>query len=97
MWIGFGGDHALKYEAGTSGARIGTEDDCVHALREAAQLLGDSPTRVQYGNLGLTPAASTAVAGTPKCAQTAGRTTRNRAGWTCGATRLIALSELRNP
>nr|WP_299268926.1 hypothetical protein [Halorientalis sp.] len=40
---------------------MGTEDDCVHALREAAQLLGDSPTGVQYGNLGLTPAASTAL------------------------------------
>ncbi|SDF28828.1 homing endonuclease associated repeat-containing protein [Halorientalis regularis] len=59
MWVGFGGGHALKYEAGTSGARMVTEDDCIRALREAAQLLGDSPTKAQYENLGLTPAAST--------------------------------------
>ena len=36
-----------------------TEDDCIHALREAAQLLGDSPTKAQYEELGLTPSAST--------------------------------------
>ncbi|AQL42746.1 hypothetical protein BV210_08500 [Halorientalis sp. IM1011] len=36
-----------------------TEDDCIHALREAAQLLGDSPTKAQYEDLGLTPSAST--------------------------------------
>lgn len=36
-----------------------TEDECIHALREAAQLLGDSPTKAQYEELGLTPSAST--------------------------------------
>jgi hypothetical protein len=57
MWVGFGSP--LNYDAGTSRGRLVTEADCVHALREAAQLLGESPTKVQYEDLGLTPAAST--------------------------------------
>lgn len=59
MWIGFGGGHTLKYGAGTSAGRMVTEDDCIRALKEAAQLLGDSPTKAQYEALDLTPAAST--------------------------------------
>jgi ferredoxin len=59
MWIGFGGGHTLKYGAGTSAGRMVTEDDCIRALEEAAQLLGDSPTKAQYEALDLTPAAST--------------------------------------
>jgi hypothetical protein len=57
MWVGFGS--VLKYEAGTSRGRLVTQADCVHALREAAQLLGESPTKPQDEELGLTPAAST--------------------------------------
>ncbi|NHN43443.1 HNH endonuclease [Halorubellus sp. JP-L1] len=35
------------------------EADCVTALREAAHRLGESPTRAQYDELGLTPAGPT--------------------------------------
>jgi hypothetical protein len=34
-------------------------DECVQALREAAEQLGESPTRAQYDDLGLTPASGT--------------------------------------
>ena len=36
-----------------------TEEDCLDALREAASELGESPTKAQYEELGLTPSAST--------------------------------------
>ena len=60
MWIGFG-RRGLKYEGRATRTRMVTEADCVHALREAAQLLGDSPTKAQYEDLDLTPAASTII------------------------------------
>lgn len=36
-----------------------TESECIVALQEAADILGESPTRSQYDNLGLRPATST--------------------------------------
>lgn len=36
-----------------------TTDDCLRALREAAERLGESPTKAAYEELGLTPSAST--------------------------------------
>ena len=36
-----------------------SEDDCVRALREAAERLGESPTKAAYEDLGLTPASAT--------------------------------------
>jgi len=36
-----------------------TEGECLDALREAAERLGESPTKADYEELGLTPAAST--------------------------------------
>lgn len=36
-----------------------TERECIESLREAAERLGESPTKKQYVELGLTPAAST--------------------------------------
>ena len=36
-----------------------TEEECLDALREAAERLDESPTRKQYDELGLTPAAGT--------------------------------------
>jgi len=38
---------------------VTTEDDCIAALREAAERLGESPTKAQYEALGLTPASAT--------------------------------------
>ncbi|WP_159902653.1 homing endonuclease associated repeat-containing protein [Salinirussus salinus] len=38
---------------------MATEEDCLAALRAAARELGESPTKAQYEDLGLTPAAST--------------------------------------
>ncbi len=38
-----------------------TEEECLAALREAAERLGESPTKAQYEDLGLTPAASTVL------------------------------------
>lgn len=35
------------------------EDECIESLREAAERLGESPTKVQYEQLGLTPASGT--------------------------------------
>jgi hypothetical protein len=48
----------LKYRRATSPAVV-TEDDCLRALRTAAQRLGESPTKAQYERLGLTPASAT--------------------------------------
>jgi len=45
-------------ERATSPA-VTTEGDCVRALREAAERLGESPTKSQYEELGLTPASAT--------------------------------------
>ncbi len=36
-----------------------TEAECIDALREAAERLGESPTKAQYEELGLTPASAT--------------------------------------
>jgi hypothetical protein len=36
-----------------------SEAECLEALQEAADVLGESPTKQQYEELGLTPAAST--------------------------------------
>lgn len=36
-----------------------TENECLEALRTAADALGESPSKAQYEDLGLTPAAST--------------------------------------
>lgn len=49
---------ALKYEA-TASTRVTTKDDCLRGLREAAEQLGESPTKAQYEELGLRPSAST--------------------------------------
>ncbi|ADD05531.1 uncharacterized protein Nmag_1960 [Natrialba magadii ATCC 43099] len=38
-----------------------TEDECLEALREAAERLGESPTKAQYEELGLTPASATII------------------------------------
>ncbi|ELY90615.1 hypothetical protein C483_11161 [Natrialba hulunbeirensis JCM 10989] len=38
-----------------------TEDECIEALREAAERLGESPTKAQYEELGLTPASATII------------------------------------
>ncbi|AGB33597.1 hypothetical protein Natpe_3838 [Natrinema pellirubrum DSM 15624] len=38
-----------------------TEAACLEALREAAERLGESPTKAQYEELGLTPASATII------------------------------------
>ncbi|ELY54859.1 homing endonuclease associated repeat-containing protein [Natronolimnohabitans innermongolicus] len=38
-----------------------SEEACLEALREAAQRLGESPTKAQYEELGLTPASATII------------------------------------
>jgi hypothetical protein len=38
-----------------------TEQECLDALREAAAHLGESPSKVQYEDLGLTPASATII------------------------------------
>lgn len=38
-----------------------TTDECVAALRRAAERLGESPTKAQYEALGLTPASATVI------------------------------------
>jgi len=48
----------LKCEAVTSPA-VTSEDDCIRALREAADRLGESPTKAAYEELGLKPASGT--------------------------------------
>jgi hypothetical protein len=48
----------LKYEGGTNPG-VTSADDCVQALREAADKLGESPTKAEYEALGVTPASAT--------------------------------------
>lgn len=48
----------MKYEGATNPA-VTSEDDCVRVLREAVDRLGDSPTKADYEQLGLTPASAT--------------------------------------
>lgn len=48
----------LKY-GGTTTLAVTSEDDCLRALREAADRLGESPTKAAYEELGLTPASAT--------------------------------------
>jgi hypothetical protein len=43
---------------GTPGMRT-SEDECLDALREAAEVPGESPTKQQYEELGLTPSSTT--------------------------------------
>ncbi|MEF8756642.1 MAG: HNH endonuclease, partial [Halobacteriales archaeon] len=38
-----------------------SERECIEALREAAERLGESPTKAQYEELGLTPASATII------------------------------------
>lgn len=38
-----------------------SEDECIAALRTAAERLGESPTKAQYEELGLTPASATII------------------------------------
>jgi hypothetical protein len=38
-----------------------TEEECLDALREAAERLGESPTKAAYEELGLTPASATII------------------------------------
>jgi len=38
-----------------------TETECLDALREAAERLGESPTKAAYEGLGLTPSSSTII------------------------------------
>lgn len=45
-------------DAATNGG-VTTETECLEALREAAERLGESPTKAQYEELGLTPASAT--------------------------------------
>ncbi len=43
----------------TTNDGVTTDDECLEALQEAADRLGESPTKVQYEELGLTPASAT--------------------------------------
>lgn len=36
-----------------------TEEDCIGALREATAIIGESPTKAEYEEIGLTPASAT--------------------------------------
>lgn len=38
-----------------------TEEDCIRALREAANQLGKSPTKAEYEELGMTPSSTTVI------------------------------------
>lgn len=38
-----------------------TETECLEALREAAERLGESPTKAEYEDLGLRPASATII------------------------------------
>jgi len=40
---------------------VTTESECLDALREAADLLGESPTKAQYERLDVTPSSSTII------------------------------------
>lgn len=60
-----------------------TERECLESLREAAERLGESPTKEQYEQLGLTPAASTilrAVGGWNEAKERAGLATNASRG-----------------
>jgi len=46
------------HEAAANG-HVTTEGECLEALREAAERLGESPTKAQYEELGMTPASAT--------------------------------------
>jgi len=48
----------LKYGGKTTLA-VTSEDDCLRALCEAADQLGEPPTKAAYEELGLTPASAT--------------------------------------
>ncbi|MDS0260174.1 hypothetical protein NDI56_12290 [Haloarcula sp. S1CR25-12] len=48
----------LKHEGVTSPA-VTSEDDCVRALCEATDRFGESPTKADYEDFGLTPASGT--------------------------------------
>ena len=50
---------AFLYGEGRAGDMATTEAACLDALREAAERLGESPTKAQYEELGLTPASTT--------------------------------------
>jgi len=46
---------AVEADMGTS------EAECLETLREAADRLGESPTKAEYEDLGLTPASATII------------------------------------
>ena len=46
---------------GAANGGVTTDDECLEALREAADRLGESPTKAQYEELGLTPASATII------------------------------------
>lgn len=48
----------LKY-GDVATAAVTSEDECLQALREAADRLGESPTKADYEDLGVTPASAT--------------------------------------
>lgn len=52
---------ANRHTSGVRDSRLvsTTEAECLEALQRAADILGESPTKAQYENLGLTPAAAT--------------------------------------
>ena len=59
-----------------------TEEECLEALREAAERLGESPTKAQYEELGSTPASGTiirTVGGWNEAKEAAGLETYDRA------------------
>lgn len=48
-------------QAARSTLPVPTREDCIRALEEAAARLGESPTKAQYEELGMTPSASTVL------------------------------------
>jgi hypothetical protein len=52
-------DHRFKSDDAPSRGVPTSEEECLRALREAADRLGESPTKAQYEGLGLTPASAT--------------------------------------
>jgi hypothetical protein len=63
--------------------RVTSEDACLDALRSAAEQLGESPTKAQYEDLGLTPASATiirTVGGWNEAKERAGLTTNTARG-----------------
>jgi hypothetical protein len=51
--------HTFKRDRAPPPVVSTSEDDCVRALRAAADRLGESPTKAQYEDLGLAPASAT--------------------------------------